>query len=122
MKATDAYLKELRDRLGRGRAQAVPGAILARDLSISERAVRVLVEELTSRGELIGSMCSGERPGYFLIQDEEDLRAGLAHIHSRAMSMLRRWGAVRRAAETRFSSHTVLTLFPESEFAEELPA
>lgn len=110
MRVTDDLLREVKARLGHSRYGATPAAVLASDLRVSTRTVRALVNELIDRGELVGSSSNGSNPGYFLIDRREDLEYGTEHLRSRALSMLRRLGMVKRAAEQRFGPD-VLTLF-----------
>src|SRR3954470_11599128 len=100
MKVTEDLLQRLRQGLGRGRASAMPGSILAGQLGVAERTIRALVEELRDRGVLVGSTTSG---GYFLIVSREDLEVGTSHLRSRALSLLHTFGAVRRAAMAQFA-------------------
>jgi hypothetical protein len=60
---------------------------------------------------LIGSVCSGEHPGYFLVADLEDLETGTAHLVSRARRIHMRVAKLRRLARERFSEAEVLQLF-----------
>ncbi len=96
------HLSALYLALPPGRDNAIPGAALAREIGCSERTLRSMVDELVDAGHLAGSMCSGERPGYFYIQDLEDLRLGTAHLVSRARSLFARVRRLERAAHARF--------------------
>lgn len=107
----DETLARLTSFLGVGRALAVPATDLAAHLEVNERTVGALVAELIDRGWLIGSTCSGDRPGYFLIADELDLDVGTRHIRSRAISSLQRVSILRRNARDHFSAETVARLF-----------
>lgn len=109
-RATQALLFDLLSRLGKGRHNAIPGSVLAADLRVDERTIRELVGELIEDGHLVGSTCRGATRGYFAILDEADLDEGTAHLRSRALSMLKRYRAVQRAAEARFGEQ-VLRLF-----------
>lgn len=100
----------LRDVLPNGRENAVPGPVLASELGVPVRTLQQWVGEAIEQGLLIGSSC-GERPGFFLIRDLEDLEAGTAHIRARALGSLHRWSTVRKAALARFSEPDVLRLF-----------
>ncbi len=103
-------LTELLGRLPTGRSAAIRGGDLAGELGISERTLRGLVDELIDRGWLVGSTCSGERPGYFLCRDFADVEAGCAHLVSRARALGVRVARMRAAAEATFGDH-VATLF-----------
>jgi len=105
----DSLLEHLAQH--RGYLNAILGSTLAQDLGISERTLRGLVEELAVEGELIGSACSGEAAGYFLITDERDLAVGTSHLRSHAKAMFRRYGAVQRAARVKFGSEVAGRLF-----------
>ncbi|HXF72136.1 MAG TPA: HTH domain-containing protein [Actinomycetota bacterium] len=107
----DILLQDLVSRLREGRAHAIAGHVLARELGISERTLRHLVDELIDRGVLVGSLCSGEIRGYFLIASEEDLAIGTRHLVSRAKALFRRVRTLRRAAEAHFAGSQVLRLF-----------
>lgn len=85
-----------------GHASAIRAPDLAADLGVSERMVRVIVAELCDRGYLVGSVTSGDRPGYFMVADLADLNVGTAHLRSRALAMLARYRAVRTNAFERF--------------------
>jgi hypothetical protein len=88
-------------QLPRGRNSARPAQELARALGISTRTLQSIVGEAIDRGNLIGSICSGDH-GYFLIQDAQDLDVGTAHIRARALSSLKRCRKLERAAADRF--------------------
>ncbi len=107
---------QLRALLPTGRSFAVRGCELAAEIGISERMVRALVEDLIDDGWLVGSRCSGDHPGYFLIVDLKDLSVGTAHLRSRALSMLHRYRTVQRNAQARFGDDA-LTLFDLEEVA-----
>lgn len=85
-----------------GRTQAIKASHLAEELGTSERMVRALVDELIEQGVLVGSVCSGPFPGYYICQNLDDLEAGCAHLVARARSMFARVRALRAAAEQRF--------------------
>jgi len=109
-RVTEALLEQLRSALGRGRASAIQGSVLAAQLNVSERTIRELAGELIDHGVLVGSTCSGERAGYFLIQDRKDLELATRHLIPRAKALFTRVARLRRAAEVAFGPE-VLTLF-----------
>jgi hypothetical protein len=95
-----------------GRRFPVPASELASHLGVSERTVGGLVADLIELDDrLIGSVCSGDRPGYFLVADLEDLETGTAHLVSRARRINLRVAKMRRLARSRFSEAEVLQLF-----------
>jgi DNA-binding Lrp family transcriptional regulator len=106
----EPLLEQLRLLLGPGRATAIQGSELAAQLAVSPRTVRELVGELIDRGVLVGSTCSGERAGYFLIQDRKDLELATRHLVPRAKALFTRVARLRRAAEVQFGPE-VLRLF-----------
>jgi DNA-binding transcriptional regulator PaaX len=110
-KVTDALLAALKQSLGRGRFSAIPSDIVANQLGVDERTVRVLVGELRRRGELIGSTSKAGHHGYFLIETEEDAAVGLAHMYKRARSMFEAWRTVRKSLAEKLSEPVVQRLF-----------
>jgi hypothetical protein len=116
----DALLDHLAQH--RGYINAVLGSTLARGLGISERTLRGLVEELTLEAsedsELIGSACSGEAAGYFLITSERDLDVGTSHLRSRGKALFRRYAAVQRVARAKFGGDVAARLFSLEELDE----
>lgn len=108
--AVSELLGQLTVLLPTGRQFAIRGRDLADELGIAERTLRSLVDELIDRGWCVGSVCSGDRPGYFLCADEHDVEAGVAHLVSRARSMHVRVARLRASAMTQFGP-TVLRLF-----------
>lgn len=118
---TPRSIDSLADRLERllteeasGRARAKPSGWFTFRLGVSPRVLQVLVGMLIDRGQLVGSSCDSEHPGYFLILDEDDLIAGTAHIRSRALSSLARVSRLKRAAEAKFGAESA-RLFDLSE-------
>jgi DNA-binding IscR family transcriptional regulator len=95
---TEDVLLLIQAHLPAGRDQAIRASDLAAVLGVSERTVGALVAELIDSGFVIGSTCSGERPGYFLCQDFEDVRVGTAHIVARASESWRRVRKLRANA------------------------
>jgi hypothetical protein len=107
---------DLLARLGTGRATAIRASQLADELAVTERTIGHLAAALIDEGYLVGSVCSGERPGYFLCADEEDLRLGTEHIRARALASLVRLRKLRASAAEAFGSKAE-QLFDISEFA-----
>ena len=106
----EELLTRLWSRLPTGRDFAIRGADLAAALGVSERTIRSLVDELIDRGYIVGSVCSGERPGYFICRDLDDVEVGTGHLVSRAKALHVRVAKLRRAAEATFGPE-VWTLF-----------
>jgi biotin operon repressor len=100
----------LLEELPVGRHDPIPAWKLAVRLGTSRRQVAKLVEDLIDRGVLVGSTCNGERAGYFIAADPEDVEAGTRHIRSRALAMLVRLRKLRKIAERDFGFQTA-TLF-----------
>lgn len=84
---------------------------MAAELGVSSRAVGELVAEAIEQGALIGSTCNGQRAGYFLVTNMEDLEFGTRHIRHRALGCLRRIRLLRKAAAERFAEGEVQRLF-----------
>lgn len=103
---------QLRILLPTGRRFPVPASDLAEHLGVSTRTVGGLVADLIERdGVLVGSICSGDNPGYFLCADAVDVEAGTAHLVSRARAMHVRVGKLRELARERFDEETAVRLF-----------
>jgi hypothetical protein len=107
--------EDLLARLGTGRAVAIRASVLASELGVTERTIGHLAAALIDNGWLIGSVCSGNRPGYFVIGDEEDLRVGTEHIRARAISSLQRLQKLRATAKEVFGPKAA-RLFDVEEF------
>jgi hypothetical protein len=114
LRPSDSLVAQFVSSLGRGRQAAIPGHLVASQLGVSERTVRELAGEAVDRGTLVGSTCSGERAGYFLIADRRDLEVATAHLVPRAKALFVRVARLRRAAEAAFGPE-VLQLFDLSE-------
>lgn len=97
--------------LGTGREHAISANDLSYALNISTREVGAIVADLIEDGYCIGSLC-GERHGYFLVRDAEDLTAGVAHIVHRAAASFARVRALQRNYE-RMPNHEQTSLFAE---------
>jgi hypothetical protein len=95
---------------GVGRRHPVPTKALAAELGVPHRTVGELVAEAIGDEALIGSSCDAARPGYFLIQDLDDLEEGTRHIRARALASLKRVSVLRRSARERFGPRA-LSLF-----------
>jgi hypothetical protein len=102
--------------LGTGRDTAMRASQLAEYLSTTERHIGQLAATLIDEGYLVGSVCSGERPGYFLCATEEDLDVGTQHIRSRALASLKRIATLKATAREVFGDKAA-TLFDLEEFS-----
>lgn len=101
-----------------GRENAVTAKQLAHELGTTTRNVGLLIEEaIVIDGYVIGSLC-GERHGYFLIRDEEDLKAGVGHTVKRAAASFKRVRALERNYAAMNAGQTALF----TEFAEAVRA
>jgi hypothetical protein len=112
----DDALVRLAQLLPTGRDAAVPASELAALMGVSERTVGSMVADLIDQGWIVGSVCSGERPGYFHCRDEEDLEIGTAHIRARAAASFARIRTLRASAQKVFGDRAA-TLFDLEEFA-----
>jgi hypothetical protein len=94
--ATDDLIAELPE----GRDHPVPARRLAALLGVPHRTVGQLVAEAIAAGYLIGSSCSADAPGYFLVRsgNRKDLEVGTAHIRARAFQSLARVRQLEKAA------------------------
>jgi biotin operon repressor len=73
---------------------------LAALLGVTTREVERLVKHLVERhGCPIGSVCAGDRHGYYTIVDEADLARTADNLRARAMSLLKRLARLRQTTE-----------------------
>lgn len=71
-----------------GKENAVSLSTLAEQLETDERRVRLVKRELVEDGHFIGATCNSKRPGYYLIQNEQEIAETIRECESRAMSLL----------------------------------
>ncbi len=108
---TEDLIEAFEGMLSPGHHSATQGSELAAALGVSERTIRALAGELIDRGIPVGSTCSADAAGYFLCESEEDFALALANLRPRALAILHRWSALKRAAANRLAEPTVLRLF-----------
>jgi hypothetical protein len=101
------FLLAILQSQGVGRENPVPTKILAAELRVPRRLVGEIVAEAIEQGHLIGSSCRASAPGYFLIEDMDDLEEGTRHIRARALSSLRRISVLKHSAERAFGPDAV---------------
>lgn len=94
-----------------GHSQAVNSAKLAQLAGLSERDTRETVYSLVVKHGLpIGSCTEPTSGGYFIIQNEEDLRIATKHLVPRLRALIRRTKALERIAREKFSHQLKLSL------------
>jgi biotin operon repressor len=84
--------------LGRGQGQAVTGRELVGRLGVSGAEVRALVNQARHHGVLVGSTTDA---GYWLCENEEEVRRTAAHLKSRIRAQVEVLRAFDRAAAAR---------------------
>ncbi len=55
---------------------------------LTDSHMRLIKNKAQKRGVLIGSSCSGEKTGYYLIRNSDDLKATKDHLLSKAYDIL----------------------------------
>lgn len=83
--------------LENGEANAVHADVVARELGVHRREVEQIISGLVNSGELI----SGTSAGYFLIETEAEYRDAMRVLRSRALKVLKRRSALKRAWQNR---------------------
>lgn len=102
------------EALPRGRRSAVGLAELSRRTGLRQRHLRELIVHLIVEHAVgIGSSTDSWLGGYYLIEDEEDLRLAVRHLVPRARKLAARVRALERIAAERFTAQ--LRLFEEAE-------
>ena len=76
----------LMDYIGEGKDHAIKRSDLVKAIGLPDRAVRQMIEDARTQGEIIINDGSGR--GYYTSQDLNDLRKQYRMNHSRAMSIL----------------------------------
>lgn len=79
------FLTILSEHRGLSKAIAVPE--LARKLGVPERQARSIKRDLVDQGHLVGSSCTAGKSGYYLIVNEEEVRATYQNYASRWSSL-----------------------------------
>jgi DNA-binding Lrp family transcriptional regulator len=108
---TESLLEALHAALPIGRATPASAADLSRVLGVSTRTIRELAGELIDRGIPVGSTCSSDRAGYFECWEREDFELAMQNLRPRALAILKRWSALKRAAAVKLGEPTALRLF-----------
>lgn len=80
-------------------------------VSLGDRLIREIIYRLVvERGLPIGSSTGPEGGGYFLIEDEQDLKVAIRHLKPRAKAIFRRTRALEKIAREKFSRQIKLTM------------
>ena len=82
------------DYIGIGKDKAVTRTELCNRLGMTDRTVRKMIELARAEGALIINAQDGR--GYYISEDEADIRRQLNINHSRAMSILRQQKKLRQ--------------------------
>lgn len=82
------------DYIGIGKDKAVTRTELCSQLGMTDRTVRKMIELARAEGALIINAQDGR--GYYISEDEADIRRQLNINHSRAMSILRQQKKLRQ--------------------------
>lgn len=82
------------DYIGTGKDKAVTRTELCSRLGMSDRNVRKMIETARAEGALIINTQDGK--GYYISENEADIRRQLNINHSRAMSILRQQKKLRQ--------------------------
>lgn len=99
------------DCIPAGHENAISLRRLAFVVSLDDRLIREIIYRLVvERGLPIGSSTVSESGGYFLIENEEDLKVAIRHLKPRAKAIFRRTRALERIAREKFSRQIKLGL------------
>ena len=110
---SDLNLREqtVLDCIPAGHENAISRRQLALVLALGDRLIRDIIYRLVvERGLPIGSSTGPEGGGYFLIEDEQDLKVAIRHLKPRAKAIFRRTRALERIAQEKFSRQVKLRL------------
>ena len=84
----------------RGKETPVAREQLALLVGVTTRRVERIVKHLVERhGCPIGSVCAGDRHGYYIITDAADLARTADNLRARARSILKRLARLRQTTE-----------------------
>ncbi len=89
MTQAEAIIRALED----GETNAVHADVVARRLGLHRREVEQIISDLVNDGELI----HGNSAGYFLIETEAEYLDAMRVLRSRALKVLKRRSALKRA-------------------------
>lgn len=104
-KLTDEH-RALYCLIPRGRDNAYRVDLLSAIMSLDERTIRQMIEDLTVSGHVICNLQNGK--GYYRPETEEDIEAMLNLTASRAHSLLRKKYALKKALECfKYGSNTL---------------
>jgi biotin operon repressor len=93
------FLHHLMSHQGKGRA--VPATYIAARMSLTQRAVKELVQDLRlSFGVQIGASRDAEGGGYYLVATEAESEESCSQMWNQAISMLRTTLVMRRGRQT----------------------
>ena len=98
----------------RGAHNAITSRAIARQLLLTRRTVRAILQELVLFGYPIGALPGGKRPGYFMMVTEADFQATRAVLRSRLRNIAARDRALAAAWEHATGQY-VQPLLPWSE-------
>ena len=102
------------DCIPSGHENAISRRQLALVLALGDRLIRDIIYRLVvERGLPIGSSTGPEGGGYFLIEDEQDLKVAIRHLKPRAKAIFRRTRALERIAREKFSRQIKLTMMTD---------
>ena len=99
------------DCIPTGHKNAISLRRLTLVVSLDDRLIRDIIYRLVvERGMPIGSSTFSEGGGYFLIENEEDLKVATRNLKPRAKAIFRRARALERIAQEKFSQQVKLRL------------
>jgi hypothetical protein len=102
------------DSIPAGHENAISRRQLTLVVSLGDRLIREIIYRLVvEKGLPIGSSTFSEGGGYFLIENEEDLKVATRHLKPRAKATYRRARALERIAQEKFSRQIKLTMMTD---------
>jgi hypothetical protein len=102
------------DCIPAGHENAISLRRLTLVVALGDRLIREIIYRLVvERGLPIGSSTVSEGGGYFLIENEEDLKVATRHLKPRAKAIFRRTRALERIAREKFSRQIKLTMMTD---------
>jgi hypothetical protein len=102
------------DCIPAGHENAISLRRLTLVVALGDRLIREIIYRLVvERGLPIGSSTVSEGGGYFLIENEEDLKVATRHLKPRAKAIFRRTRALERIAREKFSRQIKLIMMTD---------